>query len=75
MLGTPCKLQIQIGIEPTDKLWVDGKIIQMISDGRIVVRVPKSDELFYCNPEEVFINLKDFQNAAIEFLGVRKEKS
>ena len=75
MFGTPCKIQIQIGLRPTDKLWVDGKIIQKISDGRIVIRVPKSDEIFYCGPEEVFITLKDFQTATADFLGVRKEDS
>lgn len=72
MIGVKCKLQVQVGLKSDDKLWVDGEIIQILTDGQIVVGVPKADQIYYCLPKEIFVSMDNFQSAIQNFIGGKK---
>lgn len=81
MVGNKCKIKVQVGAVGREDFmqWVDGIIIQLLNDGGIVVRVPKADQLYYCDPDEVYVNLKDISSTIMEHMGnilvKSKEKS
>ena len=72
MVGNKCKIQVEVGRVGDESFmqWVDGVIIQVLPkpDHRIVVRVPKCDQLYFCESEEVFISIKNVTDSLTENL-------
>jgi hypothetical protein len=52
-----CRIQVEAGLH--NWIWVDGFIRSKNADGTVWVVIPKADQLYLCNENEVFVNLAD----------------
>ena len=51
-----CRIKVQSG---DIMVWTSGYIKSKNADGTVWVIVPSADQLYLCNPEEVFVNLEN----------------
>lgn len=52
-----CRIQVEAGLH--NWIWVDGFIRSKNADGTVWVVIPKADQLYLCNENEVFVSLAD----------------
>lgn len=52
-----CRIRIELGTN--DWIWVEGYVKSTNKDGTCWVVVPKSDDLYLCKEDEIWVNLGD----------------